>query len=44
MHPVVYVALGVLLMDVVLAVVFWRDIPKGKCEEVCENENGACCD
>ena len=34
MHPVIWLALGVLMVAVGLAAVFWRDIPEGECEEV----------
>ena len=44
MHPVVWVALGGLMVVVGLTAVFWRDIPEGECEEVCENEDGTCGD
>ena len=29
MHPVVYVAFGILLVELVLLAVFWRDISDG---------------
>ena len=43
MHPVIWLALGVLLVTVGLAAVFWRDIPEGEWEE-CVDENGTCSD
>lgn len=43
MHPVVYVAFGILLVELVLLAVFWGDISERGREE-CVDEDGTCGD